>query len=207
MTTTPTTEWKLPGGKARVFLAPGHKGVQKPVILVGDSGTDLDALTTSVEDDSYALLAELHASGRDLILIGLAADGTLDAHSETVTEAVLRTIAEHLGSTPLTVGGTGRGALAARYTLAKLETRRMDHRTAGYISHNGTAPAAGDEADRLDRYGRWPVMPLKLGLIGGGATSEIDVEEFDESKTDGSDPGSALLSKELGSWLLEHLPS
>ncbi|WP_329623073.1 hypothetical protein OG357_23770 [Streptomyces sp. NBC_01255] len=207
MATAPTTEWKLPVGKARVFLAPGHKGIQKPVILVGDSGTDLDALTASVDDGSYALLAELHASGRDLILVGLTADDTLDRHSGTVTEVVLRTIAERLGSTPLTVGGTGRGALAARYTLAKLETQRMDHQTAAYFSHDGTAPAEGDEADRLDRYGNWPVRPLKLGLIGGGAASEIDVEAFDESKTDGSDPGSALLSKELGSWLLEHLPS
>ncbi|MCX5391127.1 hypothetical protein [Streptomyces sp. NBC_00094] len=207
MTTAPTTEWHLRDGKARVFLAPGRRGIQRPVILVGDAGTDLDTLTTSLEDGSYALLAELHASGRDLVLVGLTADGALGGQGETVQEVIMRTIGERVGSVPLAVGGTGRGALVTRYALARSENQAVDLQTSVHFSHNGTAPAGEAEVDLLDRMGNWPMRPLKLGLIGGGATSEIDVEAFDDSKSDSTDPGSALLSKELGTWLLERLPS
>ncbi|MGC5394257.1 hypothetical protein ACPXCP_00730 [Streptomyces sp. DT20] len=51
-----------------------------------------------------------------------------------MTAAILRTIAEQQGDTRLLVGGFSMGGLVARYTLAKMETQRIDHRTGVYLS-------------------------------------------------------------------------
>ncbi|MFE2939956.1 hypothetical protein ACFXKG_12985 [Streptomyces sp. NPDC059255] len=55
-------------------------------------------------------------------------------NAETVTAAILRTIAEQLGDTRLLVGGFSMGGLVTRYALAKMEMQRMDHRTGVHLS-------------------------------------------------------------------------
>ncbi|MFD8638446.1 hypothetical protein [Streptomyces sp. NPDC059533] len=79
------------------------------------------------------------------------------------------------------MGGVGRGALAARYVLAKAEQDSIDHDTTVYVSYNGTAPSSGEGAE-LKRLGGWPVRPLKLKLVSADFASELSDEDFDEPR-------------------------
>ncbi|MFB7588215.1 hypothetical protein [Streptomyces sp. NPDC056169] len=202
MTTAPHDTWQLRNGTAWAFRAGKH--LAAPVVLVGDAGQDLEALAASVDDGSYSLLAELKARGNDLVLVGLPADTGLSGHGSAVTEAVTRAIAEGSGER-LAVGGTGRGALAARYGLASLEYQRVDHRTAVLFCHDAAAPDL-DEAAELDRMGDRPQAPLFLRLVESGVEDGLSDELADETTTGEGSGGGALLSKEFGTWLLDRLP-
>lgn len=202
MTTAPHQSWQLRNGTAWTFLAGRY--LAEPVILVGDAGTDLEALAASVDDGSYSLLAELKARGRDLILVGLSADAGLSGDGSTVQEAVMRATAEGSGS-PLVVGGTRRGALAARYSLACMEYQRIDHRSSVLFSHNAAVPDLDEEAE-LSRMGDVPRIPRVLRLVEDGVEDGLNDELVDETVTGGGSGGDALLSKEFGAWLLDRLP-
>ncbi|MCZ0979868.1 hypothetical protein O1L60_14995 [Streptomyces diastatochromogenes] len=139
MTTAPNAVWTLRNATAWVFLA--GEQLTRPVILAGDSGADLTTLTEAADHDAYPLRAELHARGYDLILLALPEDGSMTGDGGTVQNTVLRAAAEQDGSAPLVVGGTGHGALSARYALAAMEYQRIDHRTAVHFSHDGAAPS------------------------------------------------------------------
>lgn len=188
-------EWDFKSGTARVFPA-SSSGIAKPVILagMGEAGaTDLAVFEAGVDHSAYSLLAALHGRGLDLILVGYR-DGndSLGALAETVQKAMFRAISEQRGSVPLAVGGIGRGALAARYALAKMETQRMDHHTAVYFSYNGTVPTE-EEASQLKGLGEWPRLPRLLGLASGDFTNELDLDirtgPFNDSTTGARNPG------------------
>ncbi|MGW1511712.1 hypothetical protein [Streptomyces sp. NPDC002394] len=204
MTTAPNAVWTLRNATAWVFLAGEH--LTRPVILVGDSGTDLTTLTEAADHDAYPLRAELHARGYDLILLALSEDGSMTGDGGAVQNTVLRAVAERYGSAPLAVGGTGHGALAARYGLAAMEYQGIDHRASVHFSHAGAAPELEDEAE-LDRMGGRPRRPLFLRMVDGGAADGLTDGDADETITGEAGEAGPLLSKEYGSWLLDRLPS
>ncbi|MFF4324608.1 hypothetical protein [Streptomyces sp. NPDC001568] len=124
--------------------------------------------------------------------------------ASVLKEAIRRTIAERLGNTELVVGGIGRGALAAGHALLQAERSSEEHATAIFFSYNGTAPA-GEEGKELEALGGWPVRPLNLKLVSADFTSTLDDEGFAETKNGAANPGGPLITKELGSWLLDYL--
>ncbi|MFF6841815.1 hypothetical protein ACFY8X_23940 [Streptomyces tanashiensis] len=203
MTAEPNAVWDVPRhGSAWVFTAGEH--LTKPVVLVGDAGTGLAELAGSADHAAYSLLSELHARGYDLVLFGLPDDSTMTGAGGAVQNVVTRALAEQYGSAPLTVGGTGQGALAARYALASMERMAIDHRSGVHFSHNGAAPALEDEAE-LSRAGGRPLIPRFLRLVDGGVDDGLGEEIADDTITGGAGEAGPLLSEEYGSWLVENL--
>ncbi|MFF9852610.1 hypothetical protein [Streptomyces litmocidini] len=204
MTAEPHETWTLRHATAWVFTTNGS--LTRPVVLVGDAGVELADLAARADHPAYSLLSELKARGHDLVLLGLPADGSMTGDGGTVQNAVVRAVAEQLGSHPLTVGGTGQGALAARYALAGMEYQRIDHRTGVLFSHNGAAPELEDEAE-LSRMGERPRVPRFLRLVDEGVTDGLTGEIAEDAVTGAAAPSAGpLLSKEYGSWLLDRLP-
>ncbi|MGW1783936.1 esterase/lipase family protein [Streptomyces sp. NPDC002143] len=135
----PDEQWELPNGFAHVFYGEGNRGITRPVIMADGFNlgkSDLKALYAGLDRD-YPLLTQLRRRGRDVILLGFdeRSDSVLD-NAEAAMAAILRTSAEQLGSAPLAVGGFSMGGLVTRYALAKMERRRMDHRTRLYFSYD-----------------------------------------------------------------------
>lgn len=200
----PSQQWQLPYGQAWVFTASDQ--LVSPLVLAADGQdgpTDMDVLVAGLDSESYSFLSALPAD-RDLVVVGYS-DGNaeLATNARAVTECVMRTNAERAGYTPLAVGGLGRGAVITRYSLAKLEMQRMDHQTGTYFSYNGTVPTT-DEATELQRLGNWPQRPLKLKAVNGEFKDEFNDDDFDDTKV-GAPNGGALITRELGSWLIDNL--
>jgi pimeloyl-ACP methyl ester carboxylesterase len=154
---TPDRTWKLRGGSAWIYLAnPKGPGITRPVILADGfhpGGTDLDAFWDGFErGPEFKFATELRRRGRDLVILGFddCTASILD-NAQTAIECIMRTIAERLGSDPLTVGGFSMGGLITRYALAKLETQRMDHQTAAYVCYDSP------------HHGAW--MPIGLQAL------------------------------------------
>lgn len=131
-------KWQLPYGSARVYYGEGTQGVSRPVVLADGFNlgpTDFDWLWNGLENGQFPFISELRRRGRTLILVGFdERSESILRNAETMTAAIMRTIAEQLGDTRLVVGGFSMGGLVARYALAKLETQRMDHRAGVYVS-------------------------------------------------------------------------
>ncbi|MDX3503950.1 hypothetical protein PV689_18715 [Streptomyces sp. ATCC51928] len=148
-------EWPLPNGFAWVFPGEGNRGgIVRPVIMADGFNlgrSKLDVLYHGLEAGAFPFISELRRRGRDVILVGFEErSASILENAETVTAAILRTSAEQLGDARLTVGGFSMGGIVTRYALAKLETQRMDHRTALYFSydspHRGAAIPVGVQA-------------------------------------------------------------
>ncbi|MFB7454255.1 hypothetical protein [Streptomyces sp. NPDC056194] len=204
MTAEPNAVWEIPRhGSAWVYTAGEH--LARPVILVGDAGTELPALAGSLAHEAYPLLPALHARGYDLILLGLPEDSSMTGAGGAVQNTVTRALAEQYGSAPLTVGGTGQGALAARYALAGMEYQRIDHRTGVHFSHNGAEPELEDEAE-LSRMGGRPQRARFLRFVDEGVTDGLDEATADETLSLAAGASGPLLSEAYGSRLLDRLP-
>ncbi|WP_017589512.1 esterase/lipase family protein [Nocardiopsis ganjiahuensis] len=134
----PDATWELRGGKAWVYLSNPKAGLRRPVILSDgfESGPSrLDQLWAALERGDYAFVTELRQRGYDLVLIGYdERSASILDNAETAIQAIRSAIQERSGDAPLTVGGFSMGGLVTRYALAKLETLRMDHQTALYLS-------------------------------------------------------------------------
>ncbi|AXG79726.1 esterase/lipase family protein [Streptomyces paludis] len=130
--------WELPHGSARVYYGEGQKAVVRPVVLADGFNlgpTDFDHLWDGLENGRYPFISELRRRGRTLVLVGFdERSESILRNAETMTAAIMRTIAEQLDDTRLLVGGFSMGGIVARYALAKMETQRMDHRTGVYVS-------------------------------------------------------------------------
>ncbi|AWZ08806.1 MULTISPECIES: hypothetical protein [unclassified Streptomyces] len=165
------------------------------------------AFEASLDADPYSFLLAARAYRYDLILVGYNAGTSLAGQANTVTYAIRKVIAEHIGGdNTMTVGGIGRGALVARYALASFEARNENHQVERYFSYNGTVPSQ-EEGEELKRLRDWPIRPLKIGLVSADFTSEMVVDPpeyspFDEGKKGAANPGGQLITSELGSWLL-----
>ena len=194
----PTATWNLRNGTAHVYLANERLGLIRPVILVAPTqagGTDLTALAEGISSFS----TQLRGSGYDLVLVGYN-DGAapLADLAGTATEAIIRSIAERRGSSPLSVGGIGRGATISGYALGNMESERLDHQTAVYFSYNGTAPneTLPAEAQR----------PRKLKLVSADFTDKLIDGDFDDVVKGAVQSEGSLITQELGQWLTERLP-
>ncbi|MET9323702.1 hypothetical protein ABZX75_26500 [Streptomyces sp. NPDC003038] len=202
-----TKTWQLGTGTAQVFPASGQD-IVRPVILVGDKEegpTDFDQFEAGIDHPSYPFLSELHARGFDLILLGFNnGNASLKDHAKAVQEGIIQANAERTGNDPLIVGGIGRGALAARYALAQMERSKIDHATSIYYSYNGAAPSP-EEGETLEQLGSWPMRPHLFKLDSGDFHSELDGEDFHETKAGDPNEDGSLITKELGSWLLDQL--
>ncbi|MFE1440340.1 esterase/lipase family protein [Streptomyces sp. NPDC058739] len=146
--------WELPGGSARVYYGEGQKGVVRPVVLADGFNlgpTDFDWLWDQLENGRYPFISELRRRGRTLVLVGFdERSESILRNAETMTAALMRTVAEQLGDARLLVGGFSMGGMVARYALAKMETQRMDHRVGVYVSfdtpHRGAWVPVGLQA-------------------------------------------------------------
>ncbi|MFD7715224.1 esterase/lipase family protein [Streptomyces sp. NPDC059814] len=148
-------EWTLPNGFAWVFPGEGNNGgLVRPVIMADGFSlgrSELDTLYQGLEGGDFAFISELRRRGRDVILLGFdERSASILDNAEAATAAILRAVAEQMGDAPLVVGGFSMGGIVTRYALARLETQRMDHRTALYFSydspHRGASIPVGVQA-------------------------------------------------------------
>ncbi|MDX3486536.1 MULTISPECIES: esterase/lipase family protein [Streptomyces] len=148
-------EWPLPNGFAWVFPGEGNNGnLVRPVIMADGFNlgrSKLDVLYHGLESGSFPFISELRRRGRDVILLGFEErSASILDNAEAAVAAILRATAEQVGDTRLVVGGFSMGGIVTRYALAKLETQRMDHRTALYFSydspHRGASIPVGVQA-------------------------------------------------------------
>ncbi|MFD5818094.1 esterase/lipase family protein [Streptomyces sp. NPDC127038] len=134
----PDEEWQLPHGRAVVYYGEGRQGVVRPVVLADGFNlgpSDFDWLWDGLENGRFPFISELRRRGRTLVLVGFdERSESILRNAETMTAAIMRTIAEQLDDTRLFVGGFSMGGIVARYALAKMETQRMDHRVGVYAS-------------------------------------------------------------------------
>ncbi|MGW1494969.1 esterase/lipase family protein [Streptomyces sp. NPDC002402] len=135
----PDQKWDLPNGFARVYYGEGSDGVERPVIMADGFNlgkSNLDWLYAGLDRD-YPLITKLRQQGRTVILLGFEErTASILDNAEAAHAAILRTIAEQRDNTPLAVGGFSMGGLITRYALARLEMRRIDHRTGLYFSYD-----------------------------------------------------------------------
>lgn len=148
-------EWPLPHGFAWVFPGEGNNsGLVRPVIMADGFNlgrSKLDVLYHGLENGAFPFVSELRRRGRDVILIGFEErSASILENAETVEAAIMRAVAEQAGNAPLAVGGFSMGGIVTRYALARMETMRMDHRTALYFSydspHRGASIPVGVQA-------------------------------------------------------------
>ncbi|MFE5661059.1 esterase/lipase family protein [Streptomyces sp. NPDC056517] len=140
----PHDEWELPGGKAWVFYSPlNRRQLIRPVILSdGFAGgpSSLDRLWAGLEENGdYRFVSELHAAGRDVIILGYDdRAASITANADTVIDCICRALSERVGRSKLVVGGFSMGGLVTRYALAKMELDPAlpDQRTSLYLSYD-----------------------------------------------------------------------
>ncbi|MEU3144013.1 hypothetical protein [Streptomyces sp. NPDC006999] len=147
-------EWALPNGFAWVFPGEGNRGgLVRPVIMADGFNlgrSRLDVLYQGLES-GYPFITELRRRGRDVILLGFEErSASIPDNARAAEAALMRAIAEQEGDARLVGGGFSMGGLVTRYALARLERRRMDHRTALYFSydtpHRGASIPVGVQA-------------------------------------------------------------
>ncbi|MFD5894669.1 MULTISPECIES: esterase/lipase family protein [unclassified Streptomyces] len=148
-------EWTLPNGFAWVFPGEGNRGgLVRPVIMADGFNlgrSRLDSLYQGLENGDFPFISELRRRGRDVILLGFdERSASILDNAEAAMAAVMRASAEQMGDSRLVVGGFSMGGIVTRYALAKMETQRMDHRTALYFSydspHRGASIPVGVQA-------------------------------------------------------------
>jgi hypothetical protein len=202
----PDSTWELGStGRALVFLGSGNT-ITAPVVLVADGAgaTDFDALTTGL-DGQGSFLEQALERRLDVVVVGRTAPVADMVEAERlVREVVHRTVAEAVEDRPLAVVGIGRGALVARAALAGMETERMDHRTATYVSYDGAAPNS-DEQTVLQHYGDWPQRPRLIGVTTSGATGGPADDDFHDVVKGSGVQGPAVIDGGLATAILERL--
>ncbi|MEV6731446.1 MULTISPECIES: hypothetical protein [unclassified Streptomyces] len=140
----PHDEWPLEGGTAWVYYSPlNRRQLMRPVILSdGFSGgsSDLDQLWHGLEENGdFRFISELHATGRDVIILGYNdRTASITANADTAIECIRRAINERVGKAKLAVGGFSMGGLVTRYALAKMQhdPDLPDPETSTYFSYD-----------------------------------------------------------------------
>ncbi|WP_343245701.1 hypothetical protein [Streptomyces sp. SID4985] len=136
----PDDTWQLPNGFAHVYYGQRNQGITRPVLIADGFNlgrSDLDWLYAGLDQGQFPFLTQLRNRGRDVILLGFEErTASILDNAQTAMAAIMRAVAERLGSTRLMVGGFSMGGLITRYALAKMEMQRMDHQTAAYFSYD-----------------------------------------------------------------------
>ncbi|MEV8427075.1 esterase/lipase family protein [Streptomyces niveus] len=188
----PHDEWALTGGTAWVYFSPlNRRQLVRPVILsdgFSSGSTSLDQLWQGLEENGdYRFISELHAAGRDVIILGYTdRTASITANADTVIDCIRRANSERVGRAKLAVGGFSMGGLVTRYALAKMEQDPSipDHETGIYFSydtpHQGAwFPIALQAFTHFatdnwgDRDGIGPVLRQFSGLLNSPAAKQM----------------------------------
>ncbi|MER5793785.1 hypothetical protein [Streptomyces sp. NPDC001980] len=188
----PHDEWPLPGGTAWVYYSPlNRRQLIRPVILsdgFSSGSSNLDQLWHGLEENGdYRFISELHAAGRDVIILGYDdRTASITANAETAIDCIRRANAERVGQAKLAVGGFSMGGLVTRYALAKMEQDPSlpDHETSVYLSydtpHNGAWLPISIQAfahfttdEWGDTPGVGPVLRQFSGLLNSPAAKQM----------------------------------
>ncbi|MFF2011726.1 esterase/lipase family protein [Streptomyces sp. NPDC058195] len=140
----PHEEWSLSGGTAWVYYSPlNRRQLIRPVILsdgFSSGASNLDQLWNGLEENGdYRFVSELHATGRDVIILGYDdRTASITDNADTAIDCIRRTLAERVGRSKLVVGGFSMGGMVTRYALAKMENDPSlpDHETSLYVSYD-----------------------------------------------------------------------
>ncbi|MCG5212006.1 alpha/beta hydrolase [Streptosporangium soli] len=219
----PHDEWPLPGGTAWVYYSPlNRRQLIRPVILsdgfsVGSS--NLDQLWNGLEENGdYRFVSELHATGRDVIILGYDdRTASITDNADTAIDCIRRAIAERVGRAKLTVGGFSMGGLVTRYALAKMEQdpELPDHETDIYLSydtpHNGAWLPISLQAfthfatdNWGDTDGLGPVLRQFSGLLNSPAAKQMarwHIEKVGDTPKEAPERVTFLQAlDELGGW-------
>ncbi|MFE9636724.1 esterase/lipase family protein [Streptomyces sp. NPDC006463] len=219
----PHDEWRLAGGTAWVYYSPlNRRQLVRPVILsdgFSSGSSNLDQLWHGLEENGdYRFVSELHAAGRDVIILGYDdRTASITDNADTAIECIRRAIAERVGRAKLTVGGFSMGGLVTRYALAKMEhaPELPDHETSTYISydspHHGAWFPIALQAFAHFATDNWgdaptlgPVLRQLSGLLNSPAARQMarwHIEKADETPQQAPERV-AFLQKldELGGW-------
>ncbi|MGV9774916.1 esterase/lipase family protein [Streptosporangium sp. NPDC003464] len=140
----PHEEWSLSGGTAWVYYSPlNRRQLVRPVILsdgFSSGSSNLDQLWHGLEENGdYRFVSELHATGRDVIILGYDdRTASITDNADTAIDCIRRAVSERVGRAKLVVGGFSMGGLVTRYALAKMERDPAlpDHETSLYFSYD-----------------------------------------------------------------------
>ncbi|WP_432026867.1 esterase/lipase family protein [Streptomyces sp. 1222.5] len=178
----PHDEWVLDGGTAWVYYSPlNRRQLIRPVILsdgFSNGSSNLDQLWHGLEENGdYRFVSELHATGRDVVILGYNdRTASITSNADTAIDCIRRAIAERAGRAKLTVGGFSMGGLITRYALARMERDPAlpDHETSTYVSydtpHQGAwFPVALQAFTHFatDKWGEAPVVGPALRQFSG----------------------------------------
>ncbi|MFE7379055.1 esterase/lipase family protein [Streptomyces zhihengii] len=178
----PHDEWPLDGGTAWVYYSPlNRRQLIRPVILsdgFSSGSSELDRLWNGLEENGdYRFISELHACGRDVIILGYH-DRTapIGDNAGTAVDCIRRALAERVGRSKLVVGGFSMGGLVTRYALARMEQDPAlpDHETALHLSYDsphrgGWLPVSLQAFIHFatDNFGDEPVVGDFIRLFSG----------------------------------------
>ncbi|MFE6490119.1 esterase/lipase family protein [Streptomyces sp. NPDC057748] len=219
----PHDEWALAGGTAWVYYSPlNRRQLIRPVILsdgFSSGSSNLDQLWHGLEENGdFRFISELHATGRDVIILGYDdRTASITANADTAIDCIRRTIAERVGRSRLVVGGFSMGGLVTRYALAKMEQDPMlpDHETSLYLSydtphHGAWLPVALQAFTHFatdkwgDAPGVGPVLRQFSGLLNSPAAKQMarwHIEKAGDTPEQASERLAFLQAlDELGGW-------
>ncbi|MFE5144273.1 esterase/lipase family protein [Streptomyces fagopyri] len=219
----PHDEWRLAGGTAWVYFSPlNRRQLVRPVVLsdgFSAGSSSLDQLWHGLEENGdFRFISELHATGRDVIILGYDdRTASITANAETAIECIRRAIAERVGRAKLTVGGFSMGGLVTRYALAKMEQDPTlpDHETSLYLSydtpHQGAWFPVALQAFTHYATDKWgetpgvgPVLRQFSGLLNSPAARQMarwHIEKAGDTPEQASERVAFLRElDELGGW-------
>ncbi|MEU0627282.1 hypothetical protein [Streptomyces sp. NPDC005989] len=219
----PHDEWALAGGTAWVYYSPlNRRQLIRPVILsdgFSSGSSNLDQLWHGLEENGdFRFISELHATGRDVIILGYDdRTASITDNADTVIDCIRRTIAERVGRSSLVVGGFSMGGLVTRYALAKMENDPTlpHHETSLHLSydtpHHGAWLPVSIQAFTHFATDNWgdtpgvgPVLRQFSGLLNSPAAKQMarwHIEKVGDTPAQASERVAFLKAlDELGGW-------
>ncbi|MFE7106106.1 esterase/lipase family protein [Streptomyces sp. NPDC057575] len=219
----PHEEWSLGGGTAWVYYSPlNRRQLIRPVILsdgFSSGSSNLDQLWHGLEENGdYRFISELHAIGRDVIILGYDdRTASITDNADTAIDCIRRAVSERVGRSKLVVGGFSMGGLVTRYALAKMENDPSlpDHETSLYLSydtpHQGAWLPVALQAFAHFATDNWgdaplvgPVLQQFSGLLNSPAAKQMarwHVEKVGDTPDQASERVEFLRAlDELGGW-------
>ncbi|MGW4795004.1 esterase/lipase family protein [Nonomuraea sp. NPDC004297] len=219
----PHEEWSLDGGTAWVYYSPlNRRQLVRPVILsdgFSSGPSNLDQLWNGLEENGdFRFISELHATGRDVIILGYNdRTASITDNADTAIDCIRRAVAERVGRAKLTVGGFSMGGLITRYALARMEQDpgQPDHETSLYFSydspHQGAwLPVALQAFTHFatdnwgDTDGLGPVLRQFSGLLNSPAAKQMarwHIEKIGDTPAQAPERAAFLQAlNEVGGW-------
>mgnify|MGYP003624328272 FL=1 len=169
-------------GKVTVDLADGHTGIVKPLIIVegfdpintnnfndvDDSG--LQGFGIEIQAGGLTLHNELSNQGYDIVFLNFTNSTTYIQRNALLLEEVIKWVNAEKAANSSTeknaVMGFSMGGLVARYALADMEDKNINHQTGLYVSmdtpHQGANVPVGLQA----AFRHLSNISFKVGVLG-----------------------------------------